>query len=167
MHSKEWAWPGMYRVSQVHEVQKCMYWEYSSIILVLTTNNIYFNSHYRTQSKTATANSFLASFIPSGVKEHLEVLFTGEILPGFCYGSNCQDNPEGSRCSEHYVIFFDTWTSLLITIISLSSMLRNLVKIWQDLTSSRCSGCCVLSHHSRFCGYTIVPLLIFISEANN
>ena len=35
-----------------------------------------------------------------------------------CYGSNRQDNPEGSRhsevlryaprCSEHYVIFFDT-----------------------------------------------------------
>ena len=62
------------------------------------------------------------------------------------------------------------WTLCNILWLLLShylSMLRNLAKIRQDPTSSRCSRCCVLSHHSRFCGYTIILLFIFISVANN
>ena len=82
--------------------------------------------------------------------------------------------PEGSCCSEmlRYAlrypenIIFYLWhlTLLLIMLISLyiHAPLSN-----HDLTSSRCSGCCVHSHHSWTCGCTITPLFIFILVANN
>ena len=80
-------------------------------------------------------------FWPHGDEGVLKCRIISECKWLQCYGSNRQDNPEGSRCSkmlwyalrcsEHYVIFFDTQTSLLITFISLSSLLRNLAKIRQ------------------------------------
>ena len=40
-------------------------------------------------------------------------------------------------------------------------------KFTHDLTSSGCSRCCALSHHSQICSHTIISLFYFILVANN
>ena len=69
------------------------------------------------------------------------------------------------RVTPKAITYLCCYLSLLLIFLIFLSILAP--KSTHDLTSSGCSGCCALSHHSQICGSTIISLFYFILVANN